>query len=74
MQERTSISFQQEIVKTQILKIKQDSREAMKDVSIQGGRTKNIKAETIFLPAKDPADVPTSLAFFIIDSIYYNIL
>jgi len=35
IQERTSISFQQEIVKTNILKIRQENRESMKEVTIQ---------------------------------------
>lgn len=38
IQERTSISFQQEIVKTNILKIRQENRETMKEVTIQWGR------------------------------------
>jgi len=38
MQERTSISFQQEIVKTNILKIRQKNRENMKEITIQWGR------------------------------------
>ncbi len=39
MQERTSVSFQQEIVKTNILKIRQENWETMKEITIQGGRS-----------------------------------
>lgn len=39
MQERTSASFQQEIVKTEILKIRQENWEKMKEVTIQWGRS-----------------------------------
>jgi len=35
IQERTSISFQQEIVKTNILKIRKQNRENMKEITIQ---------------------------------------
>lgn len=51
MQKHTSISFQQEIVKTEILKIKQFNWENMKSASLEWWAKKTIKAEVVTIPS-----------------------
>lgn len=51
MQKYTSISFQQEIVKTDILKIKQANWEKMKTMSLEWWAKKIIKAEVVSIPS-----------------------
>lgn len=50
MQERTSISFQQEIIKTNILKVRQENWESMKEVTIQWWRPTQSNVVKIQLP------------------------
>jgi len=52
MQRRTTISFQQEIIKTQLLKIRQESREKMRDPSLPiNTRNTNTQVTRIVIPA-----------------------